>query len=342
MTATTADLDLELPVATLLRTGTAAAHTSAETSQGAGWLTRGELDKEEYVRFLIMLYHVYHTLEQALDQHASHPVLSPIYNPTLLARTAPLYSDISYLLDTPPAALPEHPLFSELQTSPHPALAEYTARLRTLAAAPNPAPLLAHAYVRYLGDLSGGQVIRRRVAKAYGLEDEGGEGVRFYQFDKLGGGGEAGLGDMRKIKDWYRDGMNSGVADDKDLKVTILAEANKAFELNNGLFASLKAPSSPPSSPPSPSPAEPISTTTPQQSTHAPMEYEKDDKKKSEYPIQVPSTQQDSNLISVSSVAAFIIAMGLAHFVLVIGGFTGAKGWEKLEAVQRWFEGLVQ
>jgi heme oxygenase (biliverdin-producing, ferredoxin) len=54
-----AALDFSLPLATLLRTGTASAHEGAENTQGAGLLTRGELDKEEYVRFLMMLWHVY-------------------------------------------------------------------------------------------------------------------------------------------------------------------------------------------------------------------------------------------------------------------------------------------
>ena len=60
------DLDLSLPIATLLRSGTAAAHQTAETSAGAGWLTRGELDKEEYIRFLIMLWHVYECVATGL------------------------------------------------------------------------------------------------------------------------------------------------------------------------------------------------------------------------------------------------------------------------------------
>ena len=50
--------DYSQPMATLLRLGTAQAHERAENSQGAGWLTRGELDKLEYVRFLMMLYHI--------------------------------------------------------------------------------------------------------------------------------------------------------------------------------------------------------------------------------------------------------------------------------------------
>lgn len=47
------------PLATLLREGTMKAHETAENSVGAGWLLRGELDKEEYARFLMMLWHVY-------------------------------------------------------------------------------------------------------------------------------------------------------------------------------------------------------------------------------------------------------------------------------------------
>ena len=53
------DMDYSQPLATLLKAATATAHERAEHSQGAAWLTRGELDKEEYVRFLMMLFHVY-------------------------------------------------------------------------------------------------------------------------------------------------------------------------------------------------------------------------------------------------------------------------------------------
>lgn len=52
-------VDLSQDIATLLRTGTSAAHEKAEHSEGAGWLVRGELERDEYVRFLMMLYHIY-------------------------------------------------------------------------------------------------------------------------------------------------------------------------------------------------------------------------------------------------------------------------------------------
>lgn len=80
--------------------------------------------------------------------------------------------------------------------------------------------MLAHAYVRYLGDLSGGQVIGARIKKAYGLNGQ--DGTAFYRFDE----GSAGQGEikaetkkrMAEIKDWFRRGMDEGVGEDKALK----------------------------------------------------------------------------------------------------------------------------
>jgi heme oxygenase len=50
------------------------------------------------------------------------------------------------------------------------------------------------------------------VSKAYGLEEDGQEGkelgVSFYVFKELRGSKEASIGEMKRIKDWFRDGMN--------------------------------------------------------------------------------------------------------------------------------------
>ena len=156
-------------------------------------------------------------MERGLEQHASHPVLSPTHNPTLFARTATLSADISYFLQVPEASWQSHPIHKELRSSPPAPFAEYTTRLQNLADS-DPARLLPHAYVRYLGDLSGGQFIKRRLVKAYELADEGGAGVSFYDFKQLGGTASGTIGDMKKIKDWYRDGMNQGVGEDVALK----------------------------------------------------------------------------------------------------------------------------
>lgn len=53
------DLDLTEPISGLLRKSTAKAHEAAEHSKGAELLVKGLLDKEEYVRFLMMLCRIY-------------------------------------------------------------------------------------------------------------------------------------------------------------------------------------------------------------------------------------------------------------------------------------------
>jgi len=313
---TPAALDLSQPMATLLRLGTAQAHEKAEHSQGAGWLTRGELDRSEYVRFLMMLWHVYSALERALDRHATHPVLAPTYNPTLLARAPSLAADISFLLQTPELSWQTHPLHAELTANPPPAFAQYVARLNELAET-DPAPLLAHAYVRYLGDLSGGQFIRRRLAKAYGLED--GRGLSFYEFSPLGGSGSATIGDMKKIKEWYRDGMNAGAGDDRAVKEAILREASLAFELNNGLFESLRPPTLL-TSPTAEQPDAQVSTAPADVSLKA---------------VQLPDPHEAVyRQLSVLSLIAVLI---LAHYFLASGGIGGKDCYvTRLRMLEPW------
>lgn len=65
----TASYDYTQSVAALLRQGTAAAHENAENSEGAALIIRGELEKVEYIRFLIMLYHVYKSVTVHSQQH---------------------------------------------------------------------------------------------------------------------------------------------------------------------------------------------------------------------------------------------------------------------------------
>ncbi|KAG2362940.1 hypothetical protein BDR07DRAFT_1405540 [Suillus spraguei] len=206
------DYDFSLSMASLLRVGTSQAHEAAEHSQGGVRLVKGELDKEEYVYFLMMMWHVYTELERGLEKHASYPTLQPTYNPALLSRTPSLSQDISYLLGVPEAAWQTHPSHSSLMTSPPKCFTEYTTRLRELSESADPTCLLAHAYVRYLGDMSGGQFIGRRIAKAYDLDMDQGDG------------------------EWYRDGMNAGIGDDTTLKAAVLEEANMAFKMNASIF----------------------------------------------------------------------------------------------------------
>lgn len=93
--------------------------------------------------------------------------------------------------------------------------------------------LLAHAYTRYLGDLSGGQHILKKVAKRFPIPSASSstDGFAFYDFHN-----------SSQLKPDFRLAMEAGLATLRDKQIVIdgvVAEANKAFDLNTSLFESL-------------------------------------------------------------------------------------------------------
>jgi len=55
-----------------------------------------------------------------------------------------------------------------------------------------------------------------------------------------------------------------------------------------------------------------------------------------------PTTESDSSKVfSVTSVLTFMVAVGLAHFIIVVGGLSGSRGYAKLEAVHAWITNSV-
>ena len=87
-------------------------------------------------------------------------------------------------------------------------LSDYVKRIEELSNSSDPSALLAHSYVRYVGDLSGGQIMRHTLAKAYNLDKGAGFGLTFYQFKELRSSKVASQEEIRRIKDWFREGMN--------------------------------------------------------------------------------------------------------------------------------------
>lgn len=235
-----ASLDTTHDVATLLRLGTQEDHEKAQHWFGARLLTGvgGRLTKESYIRYLIILWHVYATLENALDTHCSDPIIFPTYNPRLLSRQASLSADIAYFLQTSESEWKDHPFASSFMRKLPSEAMEYTACLQS--ASLSPPKLLAHAYVRYLGDLSGGQIIKRNIRKVFELSDDDISGVQMYQFEKLEGGGHATIGDIRTIKTWYRDGLNNSIGDDLPKKAILVEEARHVYRLNRGILSLLQ------------------------------------------------------------------------------------------------------
>lgn len=81
--------------------------------------------------------------------------------------------------------------------------------------------LVAHAYTRYLGDLSGGQVLGKITQKSLGLN--GKEGLSFFSFP--------GVSSANRFKQLYRSRMNS-VELTGEQRSAVLLEAVDAFQLN--------------------------------------------------------------------------------------------------------------
>ncbi|CAE7116507.1 unnamed protein product [Rhizoctonia solani] len=309
-------IDYTQNISTLMRTSTTRAHESVHQSVLAGKLLRGELPKDEYIYFMMILWRVYSAIEEGLETHSTNPVLAPTYRPALLGRAGRLSADIAYLLDTTEDAWQSTPLYRSLVSAAPQGLRDYISHLEQLTVSKDPtdnARLLGHAYVRYLGDLSGGQSIRNRMAKAYDLPSTG-AGASFYDFGSLQGSSGAGekkasQGDLLKIKEWYRQGMNEAVGDDKALKEALVQEANLAFDFNRRIF-------------------EDVAT--------AAKDTELSDYTSQSKVVFDGSQAPEETTYPISSVVAVVMAFALAHFILVVGGFTGARGTEKLEGVMHW------
>lgn len=268
ITAPQADLsslDLSLPLSTLLKSGTKIAHADAEHSPGAIALATGTLELSEYVRYLVFLWVVYRVLEDKLDEvvargstssstDGSVDALYALWSDEkgkgrMLRRSDGLAEDIIYYLDylNIPAPSSERQLDSipfptpdlvrDIITSPPSDLRAFTDHLTSTSASPHPGRLLAHAYVRYLGDLSGGQLVAAKIRRVYSLPPPPG-GTAFYEFDldeegngrgvsvykqggKEGEGGDTLYERKKKvegIKNWFRVCMDMNVGDDETLK----------------------------------------------------------------------------------------------------------------------------
>ena len=179
-------------------------------------LLSGRLDRPSYCALLRNLHALYAALEPALERHASLPVIAPVFLPALW-RTRALQHDLTTLHG--PDWADSIPL--------QPACASYVDRLRDLDES-RPPLLLAHAYVRYLGDLSGGQMLRGVLAKSVALA--GDTAVSFYDFgDALA---------TRDLTQAFRAGLAAVPVDEK-LTDALVDEAKLAFEGHRKLFDQL-------------------------------------------------------------------------------------------------------
>lgn len=210
-----------------LRHGTRSLHTEVERSEFMRVLLRGQMERGAYILLLRNLHALYESLEAALVTGRDHALLALLHDPRLF-RTAALARDLDTL---------HGPGWSSA-IGVQPACVSYQVHLQDLARNA-PELLVAHAYVRYLGDLSGGQQLKRIVARSLGLP-AGPAGIAFYDF-----GDDAQTAALTAS---FRERLAQLPTGERDI-AGIVAEAQDAFGRHRQLFEQLAMASLPRAAP---------------------------------------------------------------------------------------------
>lgn len=217
MTAAT-DHTTETTLSALLREGTRVEHEEAETMgfistlMGGGF---GERGRAAYADLAAQQYAIYGALERASAQARELDGGAQIVFDELV-RTPQIEDDLEFLLGPDWAG----------QITVLPETERYVARLGKIGSWLG--GYAAHAYTRYLGDLSGGQVIKVMMQRHYGFKDAG---LSFYTF--------ASIPKVKVFKDDYRatlDSLHFSAAEERE---RVVDEAKLAFRLNQELFGAL-------------------------------------------------------------------------------------------------------
>ena len=166
---------MSVNLATQLREGTKKSHSMAENVGFVKCFLKGVVEKNSYRKLVGNLYFVYSAMEEEMDKLREHPIVSQIYYPEL-NRKQSLEQDLQFYYG---------PNWrQEVKISA--AGKAYVDRIHEIAAT-QPELLVAHSYTRYLGDLSGGQILKKIAQNAFlqakEFKESGNktESIRLYQ-----------------------------------------------------------------------------------------------------------------------------------------------------------------
>jgi heme oxygenase (biliverdin-producing, ferredoxin) len=204
-------------LATKLREGTKKAHTMAENVGFVKCFLKGVVEKTSYRKLVSNLYFVYSAMEEEMERHHAHPILSKIYFQQL-NRKKSLEQDLAFYYGSN---------WRE-QVAPSAAAQAYVKHIREVSAS-QPELLVAHSYTRYLGDLSGGQILKKIAQRAMNLSE--GQGTAFYDFSEIS--------DEKAFKAQYRQALDELPIDEATAD-RIVDEANATFGMNMKLFQELE------------------------------------------------------------------------------------------------------
>jgi heme oxygenase len=201
-----------------LRKGTTKSHSMAENVSFVKSFLGGVVDKNSYRTLVANLYFVYSAIEEEIEKNKDHPSISLIYFPEL-NRKKSLEKDLEYYYGLD---------WSNI-VSPSNVTQAYVDRIHSIGKH-QPELLVSHAYTRYMGDLSGGQILKNIAKNAMKLS--GDEGTEFYVFRDIN--------DEKEFKKQYRDALNLISVTDKQIDL-VISEANVAFNLNMKMFQELNS-----------------------------------------------------------------------------------------------------
>lgn len=166
-------------------------HQNAERQEFVRRMFKGELSTAEYATYLWNQHHIYNILEQMC-------IINGLMTDIPEIRRAPaIYEDFLELWPD-----------NDVEPMMAPVTQEYMDYVMSINSDPH--KLLAHLYVRHMGDLSGGQMIAKRVP---------GSG-KYYKFE----------GDTDELKNKIRSKIDDSMAD----------EAKKCFDFATRLFQELQ------------------------------------------------------------------------------------------------------
>ena len=199
-----------------IKSGTKKSHSAAENTKFVAAFLRGVISEENYRTLIKDLYFVYAAIEQEMERLKDDKYIAPI-NFKELNRIEQLKMDVRYYYGPNWRAI----------IAPSESAVQYVERVHEVADKDSYL-LVGHHYTRYLGDLSGGQILKGIAEKALNLRE--GEGLKFYEFDKID--------DKKEYKNKYRTALDNLPLDQGQIDA-IITEANYAFKLNMDLFDEL-------------------------------------------------------------------------------------------------------
>ena len=192
-----------------IKKDTSKSHSMAENTGFVTNFLAGVVSKESYKQLIADFYFIYTALEEQVEKFKDDPFIAPIAFDEL-KRVPALEKDCEFYWGQNWKSI----------IAPTDACKNYVTRVKKI----NAKFLVGHHYTRYLGDLSGGQILKNIANKSMNLN---GEGLAFYEFE--------GISNPGNFKNRYRTALDNLPITWSDGEL-IINEANYAFKLNMDVF----------------------------------------------------------------------------------------------------------